>query len=149
MTFRRIAFVLISLGCLLWFLTIGLPVVGTIQIRILESWIFLNRSLRYATSALGLLLVASGVALLTASFGRGYLYVFLTLGFLVGAPASFITFREFSIRSAEMLEIGEASALTFLYWAGVEGFFWGLPAGILGVIAYRLWKRKALRGVEA
>lgn len=104
-----------------------------------------SKFLRYATSACGVSLVALGMALLSASFGREYLKAFLTLGLLVGLPVSLTVFREFWIRSWRMVEIGETSPLAFVYWAVMLGTFYGLIAGSLGAVAYHVLRSKRAR----
>ena len=87
-----IAVIVILVGFFLWLLATPLGItfrlVGT-------ATVIGSKFLRYATSACGVSLVALGMALLSASFGRGYLKAFLTLGLLVGLPVSFTVFREF------------------------------------------------------
>ena len=141
---KGIVFILIIviLGFLLWFLTIFFPVVGTIQILVVSTTIMVTKFFRYMIGACGLLLAALGMILLMGSYGRNYLKFFLACGLLVGVPISLIAFREFWIRSAEMIEIGEASVFTFLYHAFTLGYFYGLFAGIIGVIVYRFSRRK-------
>ena len=140
MILRATAFVLIPLGLLLWFLSMG-PFLGAIQTMVpVIGPMLVSRFLRYATSALGMLLIACGVTLLATSFGRAYLQFFLSFASITGVPVAFTVFRAMWIASAEMIEIGEASVFTFLYWALAYGFCYGLVGGILGLIICRLWR---------
>lgn len=146
MAFRRLSFMITSLGFLLWFLAIG-PLLGSIQTGVPVLGPILGSSfLRYATSAFGMLLIASGAALLAASFGRAYLRSFIAFSLLIGAPISLLAFNELQIGFAEMIALGETSLPAIMYWALATGFLYGLTGGILGVIicliTRRLWRTK-------
>ena len=135
---RTIAVIMILVGFFLWLLATPLDITfmlfGT-------STVIVSKFLRYATSACGVTLIVLGMTLLIASFGRGYLKAFLTLGFLVGLLVSLTVFRAHWIWSWHMVEIGETTPLTFLYWAALWGAFYGLIAGIIGAVAYHVLRK--------
>ena len=135
---RTIAVVVILVGFFLWLLATHLDItfrlVGT-------STIIVSKFLRYATSACGVTLIALGMTLLMASFGRAYLKAFLVFGLLVGSLVFFTVFRAHWIWSWHMVEIGETTPLTFAYWAALWGAFYGLIAGTLGAVAYHALKK--------
>jgi len=120
--------------------------IGIVQTLVGHDAILGSKLLRYGTNALGILLAICGAALLTASFGWRYLAAFLTAGLSAGVSASLLVFRALWASSAAMIEIGEASVFTFLYYALTTGLCSGLLAGASGVLIYAVWRlRKASR----
>lgn len=102
-----------------------------------------SKFMHYGLLGLGQLLAVIGAGFFVSSFGRGYLMAFLIAGLLVGIPLSFTIYREFCVRSWGMVEIGETTPLTFVYWAVMGAMFYGLIAGTLGTVVYYILRGRS------